>query len=76
MRSEVMLLPCPHFNISIIQRSIGQSAVAAAAYQSGDRLHCEDDHKTKHYSNKREVVYSNILAPIHSPTFLENRNTL
>ena len=71
-----MLLPCPHFSISIVQRSKGQSVVSAAAYQSGERLFCEYDHKTKHYSNKREVVYSNILAPIYSPTFLENRNTL
>ena len=30
--------PCPHFDLKIVQRSKRQSAVAAAAYQSGERL--------------------------------------
>ena len=34
-------MACPHFNIRIVQRSMGQSAVAAAAYQSGERLRSE-----------------------------------
>ena len=29
-------MPCPHNEISIVQRSQQQSAIAAAAYQSGD----------------------------------------
>lgn len=36
--------------------------MAAAAYQSGDRLFCEYDQKTKHYRNKKEVVFSTILT--------------
>ena len=31
-------MPCPHNEISIVQRSQRQSAVAAAAYQSGEKL--------------------------------------
>ena len=31
-------MPCPHHDIKIVQRSNRQSAVAAAAYQSGERL--------------------------------------
>ena len=31
-------MPCPHNEISIVQRSQQQSAVAAAAYQSGEKL--------------------------------------
>ena len=31
-------MPCPHHDIKIIQRSNHQSAVASAAYQSGERL--------------------------------------
>ncbi|MDO4991117.1 MAG: MobQ family relaxase, partial [Eubacteriales bacterium] len=69
-------LPCPHFNIKIVQRSKGQSVVAAAAYQSGDRLFCEYDQKTKHYRNKKEVVFSTILTPPHAPPELTDRNTL
>ena len=34
-------MPCPHYDIKIVQRSKRQSAVAAAAYQSGDRLFSE-----------------------------------
>ena len=30
-------MPCPHNEISIVQRSQQQSAVAAAAYQSGEK---------------------------------------
>ena len=45
-------MPNPHFNVSITQRSRGQSAVAGAAYQSGDRLFSEYDQKYKDYSRK------------------------
>ncbi len=31
-------MPCPHNEITIVQRSQRQSAVAAAAYQSGEKL--------------------------------------
>ena len=36
-------MPCPHNEITIVQRSQQQSAVAAAAYQSGEKLFCEYD---------------------------------
>ena len=41
-------MPCPHNEISIVQRSQQQSAVAAAAYQSGEKLFCEYDQEVKH----------------------------
>lgn len=34
-------MPCPHNEISIVQRSQQQSAIAAVAYQSGEKLFCE-----------------------------------
>ncbi len=40
-------MPCPHFDVKVIQRSKRQSAVASAAYQSGERLFCEYDQKTE-----------------------------
>jgi len=46
-------MPCPHNEISIVQRSHRQSAVAAAAYQSGEKLFCEYDQEVKHYPEKR-----------------------
>ena len=48
-------MPCPHNEISIVQRSHRQSAVAAAAYQSGEKLFCEYDQEVKHYPEKRGI---------------------
>ena len=46
-------MPCPHNEISIVRRSQQQSAVAAAAYQSGEKLFCEYDQEEKHYPMER-----------------------
>ena len=56
-------MPCPHNEISIVQRSHRQSAVAAAAYQSGEKLFCEYDQEVKHYPEKRGIVHNEILLP-------------
>ena len=56
-------MPCPHNEISIVQRSQRQSAVAAAAYQSGEKLFCEYDQQVKHYPEKRGIVHNEILRP-------------
>ena len=40
-----------------------QSAVAAAAYQSGEKLFCEYDQQEKHYPEKRGIVHNEILLP-------------
>ena len=45
-------MPNPHFKIKIIQRSKGKSAVAGAAYQSGENLFSEYDQKHKDYRKK------------------------
>ena len=54
-------MPCPHNEITIVQRSQRQSAVAAAAYQSGEKLFCEYDQQVKHYPEKRGIVHNEIL---------------
>lgn len=56
-------MPVPHFNIKITQRSKGKSAVAGAAYQAGEKLFSEYDQKTKNYTCKKEVVYTEIMLP-------------
>ena len=63
----VMPISCPHFKITIVKRSQGQSAVAGAAYQSGERLFSEYDQKTKFYNKKKERVPSEIMLPPHAP---------
>ena len=69
-------MPCPHFNIKIVQRSKRQSAVAAAAYQSGEGLFSEYDQKRKYYSKQKEVVHSEILLPGNAPPGYADRQTL
>ena len=69
-------MPNPHFDITITQRSKGQSAVAGAAYQSGEKLFSEYDQKTKNYSGKRGILYTEIMLPSHAPPEYANRETL
>ena len=69
-------MPCPHNEITIVQRSQRQSAVAAAAYQSGEKLFCEYDQQVKHYPEKRGIVHNEILLPPNAPQEYADRNTL
>ena len=69
-------MPCPHHDIKIVQRSSRQSAVAAAAYQSGERLFSEYDQKQKYYSEKRGIVHTEIMLPPHAPPEYADRNIL
>ena len=71
-----MPIPCPHFKITIVKRSQGQSAVAGAAYQSGERLFSEYDQKTKFYNKKKELVHAEIMLPSHAPPRYADRATL
>ena len=69
-------MSCPHNEITIVQRSQRQSAVAAAAYQSGEKLFCEYDQQVKHYPEKRGIVHNEILLPANAPRSYADRNTL
>ncbi|WP_081092367.1 MobQ family relaxase, partial [Peribacillus simplex] len=64
-----------HFSAQVISRSKGQSAVASAAYRSGERLTDERTDETKFY--KRDVPPETmILAPSHSPEWVHDRQQL
>lgn len=69
-------MPNPHFDISITQRSKGKSAVAGAAYQSGERLFSEYDQKYKDYRQKQGVVYTEIMLPANAPPEYADRAAL
>ena len=69
-------MSCPHYDIKIVQRSNHQSAVASAAYQSGERLFSEYDQKQKYYSHKSEIVYKEVLLPANAPPEYKDRNAL
>jgi hypothetical protein len=90
-----------HLHVQMISRSTGRSAVAAAAYRAGERLHSEydglthdcrssvgaaayqsgeklthDKGKTHDFTNKKGVVYSEIILPDHAPSEFYDRQTL
>lgn len=69
-------MPCPHFSISIVKRSAGQSAVASAAYQSGAALFSEHDNEPKAYSEKSGIVHAEIMLCTNAPPEYSDRNTL
>lgn len=64
-----------HFSAQVISRSKGQSAVASAAYRSGERLEDERTGEEKFYHRKTtpETV---ILTPENSPEWASDRNRL
>ena len=55
---------------------MGRSAVAAAAYRSGERLTNEWDGKTHDYTHKPGVVHTEIMLPAHAPPEFQDRSTL
>jgi Ti-type conjugative transfer relaxase TraA len=65
-----------HLSGSIISRSQGRSAIASAAYRSGEKLADERQGMTHDYSKKQEVVFSEIFLPEHTPESFKNRQTL
>ena len=69
-------MPCPHFDVKIIQRSKRQSAVASAAYRSGEKITNEWDGMTHDYTRKGGVICSDILLPSHAPPEYADRQTL
>ena len=65
-----------HFHVTQIKRSAGQSAVAAAAYRAGEKLHSEYYGEDSDYTHKSGVVCSEILLPAYAPPEYADRETL
>ena len=65
-----------HFHVTQIKRSAGQSAVAAAAYRAGEKLHSEYYGEISDYTRKGGVICSEILLPSHAPSEYADRETL
>ena len=55
---------------------MGRSAIAAAAYRSGEKLTSEWDGLTRDYTHKPGVVHSEIMLPAHAPPEFADRSTL
>lgn len=75
MKGGARIMAIYHLSMQIMSRSRGQSAVAAAAYRSGERLQDERTGEEKFYH--REVQPdSMILAPSNSPEWVNDRERL
>ena len=65
-----------HFSVNIISRGKGKSAVASAAYISGEKIKNEWDGVTHDYTKKQGVISKEIFLPDHAPEEYKHRKTL
>lgn len=65
-----------HFSVNIISRGKGKSAVASAAYISGEKIKNEWDGVTHDYTRKEKVLVKNIILPDHIQKEFNDRSTL
>ena len=65
-----------HLRASVISRSSGRSATAAAAYRSGAEIEDRRTGLSFDYSSKRGVEHTEILAPDHAPDWASDRSEL
>ncbi len=65
-----------HFNVKIVSRGKGASAVAKAAYISGEKIKNEYDGTIHDYRRKREIVHKEILLPDNAPQHFKKRSVL
>lgn len=65
-----------HFSCKVHGRNDGSNAVKLAAYRAGTRLKAETTGRIHNYSRKKEVLWSEILAPENAPTWAKDRSAL
>lgn len=65
-----------HLSVKTISRSHGRSAVAAAAYRSGQRLHDMRLGRTFDYRRKAGVLHTELVVPTNSPDWACQRESL
>lgn len=65
-----------HLKVKIINRKSGRSAVASAAYRSGEKLVNEYDGLEHDYTKKHWIEYKEIILPECAPNEYKDRNTL
>ena len=65
-----------HYKMSVIGRSGGRSAVAAAAYRSAEKIYNHRDGIIYDFTRKRGVAHSEILLPEHAPREYTDRAIL
>ena len=75
-RRWIAIIAIFHLSVKVISRSSGRSAVAAAAYRGGERLHDERLDRDHDFTNKDGVVHSEVLLPEGAPEEFADREKL
>ncbi|MGF3141630.1 MobQ family relaxase [Facklamia sp. P12945] len=65
-----------HFNISMVSRGKGKSAVSSSAYISREKITNEWDGVTHDYHNKKDLIYKEIFLPENAKEEFKDRATL
>ena len=65
-----------HFNAQIVSRSTGASAVAGAAYRSGEKLTDERTGETHDYRRRDDLDGTEIMTPREAPEWAQDRARL
>lgn len=65
-----------HLSIKNLNRKQNQSAVAAAAYRSGERLYNSYNRLIHDFTRKNGIVHTEILLPANAPKEFYDRETL
>ena len=61
-----------HLHVKTMSRSAGRSAVGAIAYRRGAKMKSDVDDSRKNYTNKHEVIFSEISIPEDSPEWIKD----
>lgn len=65
-----------HFSVQVIGRKAGRSAVSAAAYRAGERLHDERLDRDHDFRARSGVEHSEIMLPENAPERFSDREAL
>lgn len=65
-----------HFSAKIISRANGQSACAASAYCSAEKIKNEYDGRSHDYRKKHNVSFSTVMLPDNAPVVFADRSIL
>lgn len=65
-----------HSHVRIVKRSDGRSAVAAAAYRSGEKLKNDYEQRYSDFTHRSGVLHTEIMAPDGAPDWVYDRTQL
>lgn len=65
-----------YFYINLISRGKGDCIVDIAAYRAGEMLYCRYNKKEYDYSDKKGIIYKEVLLPLNAPQKYKNRELL